>query len=393
MGKLYHIWSHLSIEHRVMGERSVMLYGKIVPHLKSFVHRTQSYGWKKCYVIWENCTTFEVICPSNTELWVKEVLCYIGKLYHIWSHLSIEHRVMGERSVMLYWKVVPHLKSFVHRTQSYGSKKCYVIWENCTTFEVICPSNTELWVKEVLCYMGKLYHIWSHLPIEHRVMGERSVMLYGKIVPHLKSFVHRTQSYGWKKCYVIWESCTTFEVICPSNTELWVKEVLCYMGKLYHIWSHLSIEHRVMGQRSMLYGKIVPHLKSFVHRTQSYGWKKCYVTWENCTTFEVICPSNTELWVKEVSCYMGKLYHIWSHLSIEHRVMGQGSIMLHKKMGWGAFFFPTTRLLQYKCLEVFQTLNSHNSCIYWYINLKFAEILQNWGYLTCVKILLEEPLI
>ena len=38
-------------------------------------------------------------------------------------------------------------------------------------------------------------------------------------------------------------------------------------------------------------------------------------------------------------------------------------------------------------------LNSHNSCIYWYIDLKLAETFQNGVYLHCVKILSKNSLI
>ena len=45
------------------------------------------------------------------------------------------------------------------------------------------------------------------------------------------------------------------------------------------------------------------------------------------------------------------------------------------------------------CIEIFKTLNNRNFYIYWCINLKLAEIFQNWGYLHCVKILSKKSLI
>ena len=34
-------------------------------------------------------------------------------------------------------------------------------------------------------------------------------------------------------------------------------------------------------------------------------------------------------------------------------------------------------LAQYKCMEIFKTLNSRNFCVYWCVNLKLAEISKN----------------
>ena len=45
--------------------------------------------------------------------------------------------------------------------------------------------------------------------------------------------------------------------------------------------------------------------------------------------------------------------------------------------GLRAFFGPPTWLPQYKCMEIFQTLESRNPSIYWYIDLKIAETFQN----------------
>ena len=72
-----------------------------------------------------------------------------------------------------------------------------------------------------------------------------------------------------------------------------------------------------------------------------------FVPVPNLKLFE---PMKTESWAKEV--------------------VGT-SIMLYGKMGWWA-----TRL-QYKCIEIFKSLNSFTSCIYWYIDLKLAEPFQS----------------
>ena len=55
------------------------------------------------------------------------------------------------------------------------------------------------------------------------------------------------------------------------------------------------------------------------------------------------------------------------------------SIILFGKMGCWAFFCPRRLpwLPQYKCMEIFRTLNNRYFCIYWYIDLKLAEIFQN----------------
>ena len=59
----------------------------------------------------------------------------------------------------------------------------------------------------------------------------------------------------------------------------------------------------------------------------------------------------------------------------------------------GAFSCATTWLPQYKCVEIFKTLNNRNFCIYWCIDLKLVEILQNGGYLQCVIVLSRKSLI
>ena len=43
----------------------------------------------------------------------------------------------------------------------------------------------------------------------------------------------------------------------------------------------------------------------------------------------------------------------------------------------GAFSCSPSWLPQYKCIEIFKTLNSRNFCIHWCIDLKLAEIFQN----------------
>ena len=53
------------------------------------------------------------------------------------------------------------------------------------------------------------------------------------------------------------------------------------------------------------------------------------------------------------------------------------SITLYNKMGWWAFFCPPIWWLEYKCMEIYKTLNNCNSCIYWYIDLKPVDTLQN----------------
>ena len=64
-------------------------------------------------------------------------------------------------------------------------------------------------------------------------------------------------------------------------------------------------------------------------------------------------PTKTELRAKEV---------------------GEFSIVLYRKM---AFSCPPTWLPQYKCMDIFKTLNSRNFCIYWHIDRKHAEMFQN----------------
>ena len=54
--------------------------------------------------------------------------------------------------------------------------------------------------------------------------------------------------------------------------------------------------------------------------------------------------------------------------------------------------YPQTWLPQYKCMEIFKTLNSHNFCIFWCIYLKLAEIFQN-EVIHCVKALSKKSLI
>ena len=43
-------------------------------------------------------------------------------------------------------------------------------------------------------------------------------------------------------------------------------------------------------------------------------------------------------------------------------------------------------LPQYKCVEIFQTLDSFNSSFYWYKS-ETCRLILKWGYLHCVKIL------
>ena len=52
------------------------------------------------------------------------------------------------------------------------------------------------------------------------------------------------------------------------------------------------------------------------------------------------------------------------------------SIMLYGKMG-GWADGHSTWLTQYKCMEIFLTLNSPKACIYRYIDLKLAKVFQN----------------
>ena len=49
--------------------------------------------------------------------------------------------------------------------------------------------------------------------------------------------------------------------------------------------------------------------------------------------------------------------------------------------GLGEFSCPPSWLPQYKCIEIFQTLN--NFCIYWCIDLKLAEIFQIRLFTLC----------
>ena len=51
----------------------------------------------------------------------------------------------------------------------------------------------------------------------------------------------------------------------------------------------------------------------------------------------------------------------------------------------GAFSCPTTWLSQYKCMEIFKTLNSCNFHIYLCIDLKLAEILRNGANYIVLK--------
>ena len=77
-------------------------------------------------------------------------------------------------------------------------------------------------------------------------------------------------------------------------------------------------------------------------------------------------------------CLCTKFEVIWTN---ENKVTGKRSWRIFYyviwEMGWGAFSFPPTRLPQYKCMEIFKTLNSRNFCIYWCIDLKLAYIFQN----------------
>ena len=67
------------------------------------------------------------------------------------------------------------------------------------------------------------------------------------------------------------------------------------------------------------------------------------------------------------------------------------SIMLDDKMvGW-TFFCPPTWLTPY--MEIFQTLNSHYSCIHWHVNLKFTATLKRGDFLYCVKVLSKKSMI
>ena len=43
----------------------------------------------------------------------------------------------------------------------------------------------------------------------------------------------------------------------------------------------------------------------------------------------------------------------------------------------GGHSLPTIMAAAYKCMEILQILNSCNSYIYWYIDLKLAESFQN----------------
>ena len=51
----------------------------------------------------------------------------------------------------------------------------------------------------------------------------------------------------------------------------------------------------------------------------------------------------------------------------------------------GILCLPTW-LPQYKYMEIFSNLDSCNSCIFWYIDLKLRDT-SKWGYLYGVKVL------
>ena len=75
-------------------------------------------------------------------------------------------------------------------------------------------------------------------------------------------------------------------------------------------------------------------------------------------------PTKTELRGKRsarISCYV-----IWEN-------------------GLGTFSCPPSWLPEYKCMEIFKTLNIRNFCIYWCIDLKPAEIFQNRAIYIVLK--------
>ena len=74
-----------------------------------------------------------------------------------------------------------------------------------------------------------------------------------------------------------------------------------------------------------------------------------------CTKFEVIWTNKAELWAKEV----GELYYV-------------------------------AQLPQYKHMEIFKTLNSCNSFINWYINLKLTERDFEMGLFTLCRIFVKK---
>ena len=78
------------------------------------------------------------------------------------------------------------------------------------------------------------------------------------------------------------------------------------------------------------------------------------------------------------TCLCTKFEAIWTN---ENRVTSKRILKIFYYVicenGLGAFSCPPSWLPQYKCMEIFKTLNSRKFCIYQCIDLKLAEIYQN----------------
>ena len=86
------------------------------------------------------------------------------------------------------------------------------------------------------------------------------------------------------------------------------------------------------------------------------------------------------------TCLCTKFEVIWTN---ENRVTGKRSWRIFYYVIWEngleAFSCPPSWLPQYKCMGIFNTLNSRNFCIYWSIDLKLAEIFQNGVIYSVLK--------
>ena len=62
---------------------------------------------------------------------------------------------------------------------------------------------------------------------------------------------------------------------------------------------------------------------------------------------------------------------------LQGKEVGEFSIMLCGKMGWGRSLAHQHGYRNINVWGFIKTLNSHNFCIYWCIDLKLAEMFQN----------------
>ena len=72
-----------------------------------------------------------------------------------------------------------------------------------------------------------------------------------------------------------------------------------------------------------------------------------------------------------IGSYSVSLYQIYSHLDKRkqtYRSQKLENFLLCYMGKW---------LLQHKCMQIFRKLNSRNSCIYWYVDLKLTNTFQN----------------